>query len=525
MEKFHITGSAIVQAVFYRHVVDKRFVLLCGVSGGHRATDDDTETVVPETFGKLEVVIRAPSSFDIVGRFHTKADVHRLAYHIRYLVLQEGIQGIVHIEATGGVSFCHVHARHQHRYCQLAPFFHAHGIELFLHGSVFGGFKGKCQAEVFQPVGQSNAHIKTHHTGSLAVATHIRPDAFGSLDVHFRIHHIARPVQVTSAPDVECLERNDGDFIFQFATHHRIASVEKHLALRCVLECQVAAPFHFHVIGAVGGQIDMRLYGLVDGNGHGNVHSREGRGRFPGIFHGHCIAEVDKFHHITEAVVHHERRILQHVCEVRLAEHIHVPTHLQLIDGTFQRGIHIYINLAVHGRLTVLRRIHQFVIARLHAKVHQHLFHVGEIHRTVDGKRCLIFGIDIELIEHQLAILHLDLLVVETETDRHVGHRQVNGIEFQATVQDGFHRTTRHGERSVDVTRKFHHPVGDERIGDLQREMLQFEFTCNVFASGFIGLIDTVQIDNFVIVMRNESVHIMLVFLARQIHCIQRPVA
>ena len=380
VEKLHIASSAIIQTIFDGYIIDEGFILLGRVAGRYGATDDDTETIVPETLGKLEIVIRSPSSFGIAGRFHAETDVHRLTHHVRYLILEERVESIVHIESARRISIRHVHAGHKHCHGQLTPFFHTHGIELFLYGGIFGCFERKCQAKRFQAIGQEDAHIETHHARSFTITTHIRTDAFSGLDVHLGVHHVARPIQITSILNMEGLERNNRDFIFQFSADDRITAIEAHFALRCVLECQVATTFHFHIVGAIGSKVYMSLHGLIDGDGHGNVHASERSSRLTGFFHRHGIVEVYKFHHVAQAVVYHERRILQDVSEIRLTQNVHVPTHLQLIHGTFQSGIHIYINLSVSGRTTILRCVHQLVVVGLHAKVYHHLFHVGEIH-------------------------------------------------------------------------------------------------------------------------------------------------
>ena len=163
MEELHIACATIVQTILDSYIVDEGFVLLGGIAGRYRTTYHDTETIVPETLGELEVVIGATSSFGITGRFHTEAHIHGLTYHIRYLILQERVEGIVHVKASGRISFGHVHAGHEHGYRQLAPFFHTHGIELFLNGCIVRSFEGKGQSEGFQTVGQGDAYIEVHH--------------------------------------------------------------------------------------------------------------------------------------------------------------------------------------------------------------------------------------------------------------------------------------------------------------------------------------------------------------------------
>ena len=227
----------------------------------------------------------------------------------------------------------------------------------------------------------------------------------------------------------------------------------------------------------------MRLHSLVNVNRHGNVHTGQCSGLSAAIIHRYRIVEVHELYHIAQTVVYHQRRILQHVSEIGLTEYVHVTTHFQFVHRTIERSIHVYINLSVHGCLSVLRSIHQLVVAGLHAEVYHHLFQVGEIYCTIDYKRRLTSGIDIELIKYHLAVLHLDFLVVEAETNRHIRHDHQNGIELQATVQDRFRRIAFHGQCTINIPSKVHHSIRDERIDDPQREMLQFEFTCYIFLS------------------------------------------
>ena len=70
MENLDVACTAVVQTVFQRNVVDKRLVLLLYiVSGRYFSSDDNLEAVVPESFGKLEVIIRTGiSGFALIGR-------------------------------------------------------------------------------------------------------------------------------------------------------------------------------------------------------------------------------------------------------------------------------------------------------------------------------------------------------------------------------------------------------------------------------------------------------------------------
>ena len=324
---------------------------------------------------------------------------------------------------------------------------------------------------------------------------------------------------------MEGLERNNRYFVLQFPTNDRVTSIKEHFPLRCILESQVASPFHFHVVGAIRGQVDMRLYGLVDMNGHGNIHTRKSNGRFTRIFHRYGIVKIDEFYHITQSVGHHERRILQYIGKVSLTQYVHVSTHFQLVYRAFEGGIHIHINLSVSGRLAVLWGVHQLVVVGLHAEVHHHLFQVREIHETIDGKRCIALGVDIELVEHHLAIHHVHHLVIETETDRKVRHRHVHRIEFQTSVQVGAHRIARHGKGSVNIARKFHHSFRDERIEHRQREMMQFKVARYVFVTKGIGLINTAHVNNFLIIVHHVSVHMMSATISRQINATHFPIA
>ena len=54
--------------------------------------------------------------------------------------------------------------------------------------------------------------------------------------------------------------------------------------------------------------------------------------------------------------------------------------------------------------------------------------------------------------------------------------------------------------------------------------MLQFKFTLYIFLTGFIGLVNTVHIDDFLIIIRNEPVYMMSVIVTRQIGTTHRPI-
>ena len=96
---------------------------------------------------------------------------------------------------------------------------------------------------------------------------------------------------------------------------------------------------------------------------------------------------------------------------------------------------------------------------------------------------------------------------------------------MQATVQDRLHRVSAHGKGSVHISRKFHHLVGNKRVDERQREVAQFEFARNVFPALPVGGVDSVQVGDFMIVVHDISVHMMVVVVSRQIHSVHFPVA
>ena len=60
MEQLHVAGSAGIQPVFDRDVVDKglRLAAVAGIFAGRDASaQHDTDAVVPETFGETEIII------------------------------------------------------------------------------------------------------------------------------------------------------------------------------------------------------------------------------------------------------------------------------------------------------------------------------------------------------------------------------------------------------------------------------------------------------------------------------------
>ena len=54
--------------------------------------------------------------------------------------------------------------------------------------------------------------------------------------------------------------------------------------------------------------------------------------------------------------------------------------------------------------------------------------------------------------------------------------------------------------------------------------MLQLEFASNIFLTSFIGLVNTIHVDNFLVIVRNESIHMMSIIITWQIGTTHRPI-
>ena len=90
VEELDIPGTAVVQAVFYGYIINKGFILLYRTSGRHFTAYHYTEAVIPETFGELEIIIRAfPAAIGIIHRFHAHIDIKCFSGNIRDFALQE----------------------------------------------------------------------------------------------------------------------------------------------------------------------------------------------------------------------------------------------------------------------------------------------------------------------------------------------------------------------------------------------------------------------------------------------------
>ena len=72
----------------------------------------------------------------------------------------------------------------------------------------------------------------------------------------------------------------------QLENRKGISSVQDHLALRGILERKVATPFEFDFAGAVGGNVGVQPYGLVDADGQQHIQAAQRqRGFLPASVH------------------------------------------------------------------------------------------------------------------------------------------------------------------------------------------------------------------------------------------------
>ena len=148
--------------------------------------------------------------------------------------------------------------------------------------------------------------------------------------------------------DVECLEWNDRNFIFHFTADERVASVQQHFTLRGVLERKVSASFEQHIIGAVRCDIDVCLDGLVNMHRHGDIHAIDGHRLDGFVRYFRSVIKVDESYHVSQAVVHGQRRIFHHIREICLPQYIHVASHHEGVYGTTESSVEVYIHFAIY---------------------------------------------------------------------------------------------------------------------------------------------------------------------------------
>ena len=92
MEHLDITGTRIVQPILQRNVVDERIILLHIVARRYFSADNHPEAVVPEPFGKLEVIVGTAAAILLLVGLHSKIDINGLqgtAGNVVDLSLQE----------------------------------------------------------------------------------------------------------------------------------------------------------------------------------------------------------------------------------------------------------------------------------------------------------------------------------------------------------------------------------------------------------------------------------------------------
>ena len=142
------------------------------------------------------------------------------------------------------------------------------------------------QAQVLQLLFEGDAHVEIHHARILSAERHVRADTFGGSQVQVRVHRIAAPLHITTVFDIKFFQRDDRQGIFYNTTGKGISSVQDHLALRGILERKVATPFEFDFAGAVGGNVGVQPYGLVDADGQQHIQAAQRqRGFLPASVH------------------------------------------------------------------------------------------------------------------------------------------------------------------------------------------------------------------------------------------------
>ena len=118
-----------------------------------------------------------------------------------------------------------------------------------------------------------DAHVEVHHPGRLAVAADGGANPFGRGQVEQRVHRVAVPKDIAAVLDTEFLKRDNRHGVFDGSARQGVLPVQDHVALRCVLEREVAATDQVDVAGLILAQVDIRLHHRVDTDGHEHIHA------------------------------------------------------------------------------------------------------------------------------------------------------------------------------------------------------------------------------------------------------------
>ena len=177
VEELDVAGSAAVETVFDRNVVDE-LLRLSGVdilSGRNTSAQYDTDPVVVEPLGEAEgevCPLPARSCAVLVVLLHAQSDIHGLQGATRDIVdlaLQEAVQGSSHIEArflsaAADIAHVEVHPCDKHRNGDLRALSFAHLVQFLLHGLVFRCGEDKLQLQVLQRLFDRHTDIEGDQT-------------------------------------------------------------------------------------------------------------------------------------------------------------------------------------------------------------------------------------------------------------------------------------------------------------------------------------------------------------------------
>ena len=254
VEHTQILAGIAVQAVFEFYLVEEHIVVaLLHVdvgAGRYLAAHVDTEAVVPQTLGELEVVVGVHAA-RCVGVVDAHAEVeshraHRLASHVVDFVLEERRQGVVHRKLVG-VAVGEIHARGEHGHCHLAATLGGERLELVADGHVVRGVDNELEAQIVERLGELDTTVEVYGTTAAALA-YGGLDALGSGDVQLRVHGVARELDVAAVLYGKGLERDDRERVFHLAAVGREASRQAHVALLRKAHGEVAATFKVHIV-------------------------------------------------------------------------------------------------------------------------------------------------------------------------------------------------------------------------------------------------------------------------------------
>ena len=312
MEHTDVARARGIQPVFQRDVVNKRLGIVGSIGTGRNLTAyHNLYAVVEEALRIAETVIRL-----LVARFgrstvfhtHTEAGSFQSAGQGVDLALQHTVQCGTHGKATALASAAvQVDAGSHHGNGLLAALFGAHGLQFVFYGGILGGTDVEHQVGSSQTVAYGNGQVEVDHARTAAFTVrHRGTKTFGSFQIQRGVHQVATPVHITAIVKLEFLQRDDGKRIFHDTARKRVPSGKAHIALRRILQAEVATAHQLDEFASVGGQVGTQAHRIVNVYRHQHVHTSQRQGTFYRLYCG-GVGKRSKGHQSAQTVFYRQR--------------------------------------------------------------------------------------------------------------------------------------------------------------------------------------------------------------------------